>query len=68
MIAGMDDLIHTIAQVLVSTRYAPPRRRRVAWQDDCDEELRYAHRVAEVIVGVLRASGYRFSSNPPALP
>jgi hypothetical protein len=30
MIAGMDDLIHTIAQVLMSTRYAPPRRHRAA--------------------------------------
>jgi hypothetical protein len=68
MIALMDDLIDTIAQVLMSTSYARPRRRRAAWQDDCDEELQYAHRVAEAIVGVVRASGYRISLNPPASP
>jgi hypothetical protein len=67
MIAAMDDLIHTIAEVLMSARYAPARRRRAVWQDDYDEELQYAHRVAEAIVGVLRASGYRISLNPLAL-
>jgi hypothetical protein len=51
MIIGMDDLIDTIAQVLMSTHYAPPRRQWAAWQDDYDPELQYARRVAEMIVG-----------------
>ena len=37
MIAGMDGLIDTIAQVLMSTRYAPPRRHRGAWQDATED-------------------------------
>jgi hypothetical protein len=61
----MDDLIDTIAQVLMSTHYAPPKRYRAAWQDDYDPELQYARRVAEMIVGLIRASGYNISLNPP---
>ena len=64
----MDDLIDIIAQVLMTTHYAPPRRHRAAWQDDYDQELEYARRVAEMIVGILRASGYSISLNPPPLP
>ena len=61
----MHDLLDTIAQVLLSARYPLPSRRRETWHGDQDEELRCACRVAEVIVGVLRASGYRIESNPP---
>jgi hypothetical protein len=68
MIVGMDmprdDLIEVIAEVLMGARYAPPRRHRSAWQDDHDGELQYARRLAETIVGVVRASGYAISKNP----
>jgi hypothetical protein len=72
MVAGMDvrrdDLIDTIVRALMDARYAPPRRRRAAWHEGYDEDVEYAHRIAETIVGVLRASGYRIERNPPAPP
>jgi hypothetical protein len=64
----MDDLIDTIAQVLMSTHYAPPRSHQAAWQDDYDPELQYARRLAEKIVGLVRASGYNISLNQPPSP
>ena len=66
MIIGMDD--DTIAQVQMSTHYAPPRSYRAPRQDDYDPEYQYACRVAEMIVGLLRASGYDISLNPPPAP
>lgn len=72
MIVGMDvrrdDLIQVIAEVLLGARYSPPRRRRAAWHEGYDQDLEYAHRLAETIVGVVRASGYAISKNPTPSP
>ena len=62
----MDDLIQVIAEILVGARYSPPRRRPPKWHDGYSEEFEYARRIAETIVGVVRASGYHISRNPPA--
>jgi hypothetical protein len=67
MIVGMDDLIQVIAEVLMGARYSPPRR-PPKWHDGYSEEFEHARRLAEAIVGVVRASGYHISRNPPALP
>jgi hypothetical protein len=72
MIVGMDvrrhDLIEVIAEVLMGARYSPPRRRRAAWHEGYDEDFEYARRLAETIVGVVRASGYAISKNPTPSP
>ena len=73
MVAGMnarrDDLIQVIAEVLVGARYSPPpRRRRAGWHEGYDQDFEYAHRLAEAIVGVVRASGFSIVRNPPPSP
>lgn len=74
MVAGMDgrqhddDLIRTIVMALINARYAPPRRRKSAWQEGYDEDMQQARRVAAAIADALHAAGYRISRNPPAPP
>ena len=66
MDAPRDDLIQVIAEVLMGARYSP-RRRRAECHEGYDD-FEYAHRLAEVIVGVVRASGFSIVKNPPPLP
>jgi hypothetical protein len=63
-----DRLADTIFRALMDCRYAPPKRRRAAWQEGYEEDTVEARRVARAVVQALKRSGYVISRPSPTVP